>query len=137
MNEQCYYRISIKGIVIDLDGRILLSREDNGKWEMLGGGLDHGEEPIVGLRREIKEEAGLEVTFVSPSPKYFITSPRDDTKTTTFMANVVYEIKLKNLDFTPSDECQELRFFSIAEMEKVELFSNVQKLLNYLKANQL
>lgn len=53
MNEQCYYRVSVKGIVINEDGKILLSREDNGKWEMLGGGLDHDEDPIDGLRREI------------------------------------------------------------------------------------
>ena len=51
MNEPCYYRISVKGIVIDDQGRILLSREDNGMWEMLGGGLDHDEDPIVGLKR--------------------------------------------------------------------------------------
>ncbi len=133
MNEQCYYRVSIKGIVIDEIGRVLLSREENGKWEMLGGGLDHGEDPITCLKREIKEETGLEVTYVSPSPKYFITSPRFVTTMTTYIANVVYVIKLKDLNFTPSDECQELRFFSLADMEKVSLFPNVQKLLEILK----
>lgn len=132
MNEQCYYRVSIKGIVIDNDGKILLSREDNGKWEMLGGGLDHGEDPVRGLKREILEEAGLEVTYISPNPKYFVTTPRFDTSDTTYIANVIYEIKLKNLDFIPSDECQELRFFSLDDMGKVELFPNVQKLLELL-----
>ena len=133
MNEQCYYRVSVKGIVIDDDGRILLSREDNGKWEMLGGGLDHDEDPVAGLKREIFEETGLKVTHVSPSPKYFITSPRIGTTMTTYMANVVYEIKLENLNFVPSDECQELRFFSKDEMARVELFPNVQKLLEILQ----
>ena len=134
MDEQCYYRISIKGIVIDEEGRILLSREDNGKWEMLGGGLDHNEDPIDCLRREINEETGLEITYVSPTPKYFVTSPRVGSKMTTYMANVIYEIRLKNLDFIASDECQELRFFSIADMQKVELFPNVQNLLAVLRA---
>lgn len=134
MNEQCYYRVSIKGIAIDADGRILLSREDNGKWEMLGGGLDHGEDPIVGLKREIMEETGLEVTSVSASPKYFITSPRFNTANTTYMANVIYEITLKDLNFIPSDECQELRYFSLEDMEAVDLFPNVQKLLALLKS---
>ena len=133
MNEQCYYRVSIKGIVIDEEGKILLSLEDNGKWEMLGGGLDHGEDPIEGLKREIFEETGLKVTYVSPSPKYFITSPRIGTTITTYMANVVYEIRLENLNFVPSDECQELRFFSVEEMKQVELFPNVEKLLALLE----
>jgi 8-oxo-dGTP diphosphatase len=134
MDEQCYYRVSIKGIVVDEDDRILLSREDNGKWDMLGGGLDHGEDPIAGLRREIMEEAGLHVTFVSPQPKYFLTVPRSRPAEQGYLANVIYEIKLDNLDFTPSDECQELRFFSIAEMETVDHFPNVQKLLEILKS---
>lgn len=49
MNEQNYYRASSKGIVIDDDGRILLAKEDNGKWVMLGGVLDHGQDPITCL----------------------------------------------------------------------------------------
>lgn len=127
MNEQCYYRISVKGLVIDETGRFLLTREDNGKWEMLGGGLDHGEDPMAGLRREIHEETGLTVTYVSPSPKYFITCQRLDHDT--FIANAIYEIKLQDLDFTPSDECHELRYFTVEEAQKEDLFPNVKKLL--------
>lgn len=130
MNEQCYYRVSIKGIVIDDEGRILLAREDNGKWEMLGGGLDHGEDPLECLKREIAEETGLAVTWVSDAPKYFLTSRREDHGT--YMANVIYEIKVADLDFTPSEECQELRFFSVKEMTEVELFPNVRELLRLL-----
>lgn len=133
MNEQCYYRLSVKGIAIDDEGKILLSLEDNGKWEMLGGGLDHNEDPLDGLKREIFEETGLKTTYISPNPKYFITSPRVGAATTTYMANVVYEIKLENLNFIASDECRELRFFSLEEMKQVELFPNVQKLLEMLE----
>lgn len=128
MNEQCYYRISIKGLAIDETGRFLLAREDNGKWEMMGGGLDHGEDPITGLRREIQEETGLTVTFISPFPKYFITAPRLGHDT--YIANVIYEIKLKDLNFTPSEECQELRYFSVEEARKEDLLPNVSRLLD-------
>lgn len=131
MNSQNYYRVSVKGIVVDDMGRILLSREDNGMWEMLGGVLDHDEEPITCLKREIGEETGLTVTDVSRSPKYFVTSKRKDADT--YIANVIYEIKLNDLNFTPSDECQELRFFSINEMKQVQLFPNVKALLKLLE----
>lgn len=131
MNEQSYYRVSVKGIVIDDEGRILLSLEDNGKWEMLGGGLDHDEDPVVCLRREITEETGLTVTYVSPTPKYFVTCRRENADT--YIANVIYEIKLRDLDFIPSDECQELRFFTPDEMKQVKLFPNVQQLLKLLE----
>lgn len=127
MNEPCYYRVSIKGLAVDDTGRFMLVKEDNGKWELPGGGLDHGEDPILGLKREIEEEMGLEVTFVSPSPKYFITSQKAGQDT--FMANVIYEIKLKDLNFTPSDECQEVRHFTVEEAREVDLFPNVEKFL--------
>lgn len=134
MNAQNYYRVSVKGIIIDDEGRILLSLEDNGKWEMLGGGLDHDEDPIVCLKREIAEETGLVVTHVSPSPKYFVTCRRENADT--YIANVIYEIKLQDLNFTPSDECQELRFFTTEEMRQVKLFPNVQQLLELLEKQE-
>jgi 8-oxo-dGTP diphosphatase len=127
MNDACYYRVSVKGLVIDETGRFLLSREDNGYWELLGGGLDHGENPLNGLEREILEETGLTMTYVSPTPKYFVTTKR--LNHTTFVANVIYEIKLKDLGFTPSEECQELRFFTVEEARQVKLFPNVEKFL--------
>lgn len=127
MNQQCYYRVSVKAIVVDASGRFLLARESNGKWELLGGGLDHGEDPLEGLRREVFEETGLEVLSVSDTPKYFTTSPRQDKGS--FIANVVYEVTLKDLDFTPSDECQELRFFTVDEAKKEALFPNIHALL--------
>lgn len=131
MNEQSYYRVSVKGTVIDDDGRFLLSLEDNGKWELLGGGLDHGEDPIACLKREINEETGLEVTYVSNSPMYFVTCQRLGYDT--FVANVIYEIKLKNLNFIASDECQELRFFTTEEARREDLFPNVEQFLKVYK----
>jgi len=128
MNDECYYRVSVKGIVIDATGRFLLSKEANGKWEILGGGLDHNEDPIVCLKREIHEETGLEVTEISASPKYFVTTQRHGHST--FIANVIYEIKLKDLNFTASDECQELKFFNVDEARRLDLFPNVDKFLD-------
>ncbi|MGB4800862.1 MAG: NUDIX hydrolase [Candidatus Saccharimonadales bacterium] len=134
MNAQCYYRLSIKGIEVDAVGRVLLAREDSGRWELLGGGLDHGESPHEGLRREIREETGLMVAHISAAPHYFLTCQRFNADT--FVANVVYKIELENLDFTPSSECQELRFFSVQEMSTLPLFPNVEELRKLLLAEQ-
>lgn len=133
MDQPCYYRVSIKALPIDETGRFLLSKEENGKWELLGGGLDHGEDPITCLKREVHEETGLVITHVSPTPKYFITAPRLGHNT--YIANVIYEVKLKDLNFTPSDECVELRFFNVEEAKKENLFPNVEELLNEFDAN--
>lgn len=134
MQDKCDYRISVKGIAFDDKRRVLLSKEDNGMWELLGGGLDHNEDPIECLKREILEETGLKVTYVSPSPIYFVTAQK--TFQVGYLANIIYEIKLENLDFVPSNECQELRFFSVGEMKKVKLFPNVENLMIQLELRQ-
>ncbi len=134
MQDKCDYRISVKGIAFDNARRVLLSKEDNGMWELLGGGLDHNEDPIECLKREILEETGLKITYVSPVPKYFVTAPK--TFQEGYLANIIYEIKLENLNFVPSGECQELRYFSVDDAKKVKLFPNVENLIKQLELQQ-
>jgi len=62
-----YQRIGTYGICIDDEDRVLLvraSKQSNapGSWFLPGGGLEHGEAPLDGLRREVAEETGLVVT---------------------------------------------------------------------------
>ncbi len=118
----CFYRISVKALILDDEKRFLLTKEENGKWELPGGGLDFGEKPQKCLVREIKEEMGLDVTFVTDNPSYFLTS---QVKNKHWFANVIYFAKVKDLNFTPSYECVEIRFFTKAEALKENLFSNI------------
>lgn len=127
MDRENFYRISIKGIVVDGEGRFLLAKEEDGTWELLGGGLDHGETPQACLKRELFEETGLNVTYISDNPKYFVTTYREAKNY--YIANIIYEIKLENLDFVPSDECIELRFFTPEEALKEKLFPSVESFI--------
>lgn len=50
----------------DNEGRILLlkradSDEHGGMWESAGGGIDEGENTIDAVKREVKEETGLDI----------------------------------------------------------------------------
>ncbi|XVQ13850.1 NUDIX hydrolase [Spirillospora sp. CA-255316] len=54
--------MSVAGVVLDDRGRALLvQRRDNGHWEPPGGVLELEETVHDGLRREVREETGLEV----------------------------------------------------------------------------
>jgi len=52
----CFYRLSIKALILNEEGRFLLCRENIGQWELPGGGLEFGESPRDGIVREMKEE---------------------------------------------------------------------------------
>jgi ADP-ribose pyrophosphatase YjhB (NUDIX family) len=59
-------RIGVYGICLDGSGRVLLARASGepsrqGKWQVPGGGVDHGEDPLDALAREFAEETGLVV----------------------------------------------------------------------------
>lgn len=125
---QAHYRISMKALIYDENGKFLLSRESDGRWDMPGGWLDHGEHPIVWLKRELMEEMWLEVTWIAKAPKYFITANRILSAKTPWVANVCYEVTVKNLDFTPSSECEQIGFFTPEEALQLRLFENVEVL---------
>lgn len=126
------YRVSVKALIYDETGRFLLSRESDGRWDIPGGWLDHGEIPEAGLKRELYEEMGIEITWINSTPKYFITAERPTSKKTPWVLNICYEVKVKSLDFTPSPECEEVKFFTPEEALKVPLFENVTVLANLM-----
>ncbi len=128
--EHAFYRVSVKAWVQDNEGRILLARQSDGRWDLLGGGLDHGEEPHNGLKREIHEETGLTVTSIEDRPLYFLTVYNE--KRNSYLANAIYKVTLENLNFIASEECQELRYFSLDDMKLLDLCPNVEELARIL-----
>jgi 8-oxo-dGTP diphosphatase len=127
-NIPCTYRISVKAIAKNDEGKILLIREKDGSWELPGGGLEHGEDPIIGLQREVSEETGFTVDWMSDQPKAFWTIRKDvgspDLK---WFAFVAYEAKVSG-KFEPSikddDEGQEAKYFSLEEAKELKLHEN-------------
>jgi 8-oxo-dGTP pyrophosphatase MutT (NUDIX family) len=62
-------RIGAYGVCRDAAGRVLLVRaahdgSTSGRWNLPGGGIDHGEHPVDAVVREMREETGLDVEVV-------------------------------------------------------------------------
>ncbi len=64
-------RQAVRALVLDAEGRVLLVRFEHpvsgdAWWATVGGGIDPGESEEEALRREVREEAGLEEFEVGP-----------------------------------------------------------------------
>lgn len=62
------HSVSVAAVITDDHGRaLLIQRRDNGKWEPPGGVLELGESIKDGLRRETREETGLDIEPAAPA----------------------------------------------------------------------
>ncbi|MDW5330554.1 NUDIX hydrolase [Plantactinospora sp. KLBMP9567] len=62
MSASLGHSVSVAAVVVNDRTQILvIRRRDNGRWEPPGGVLERGESIIDGLRREVREETGLEI----------------------------------------------------------------------------
>src|ERR1700748_210025 len=67
----------------DADGRVLLVQHVEGRWQIPGGAVDPGERPEDAARREVREEASVDVELgdvlgVFGGPEYTITYANGD-----------------------------------------------------------
>ena len=107
--QDCYYRVSVKALILNDKKQFLLAKEPDDSWDFPGGGLEFGESVEDTIKRELKEELGLSVTTISKKPEFFVTFLKANTNI--WMANVFYLTIVDDLDFKPSDECVEIKFF--------------------------
>lgn len=131
--QNAWYRISVKALIYNSKREILLMREKSWVWDFPGGWLDHGENPIEWLKRELDEEMWLEALKINPQPVGFITSHKPTSKSRPWIWNVFYETQVKNLNFTVSDECVEIWFFDKDSIKSINTLPNVQDYFNTLK----
>ena len=115
------------------NGRVLLARRAHppfqGFWDIPGGFLDEGEDPLDGLRRELKEETGLEVEpqrfFGLWMDRYGSDSTADAT------LNLYWTARVVGGQAAPADDVSELRWFGRDELPAADelAFENVPLVL--------
>jgi len=82
------FRVAAKAFIVKNNKLFAMKRagddvQSPGIWEIPGGRLDLGEDPILGLMREIREETGMYIEVVYPiSVRHFI---RDDEQIITML----------------------------------------------------
>jgi len=103
------WQVTIKGLVFDTDSKLLLLQEEDGMWELPGGRIEHGEEILETLRREIKEEMGVACNVVDPRPYWVY--PEHLRSLAIWRIVLGYRTELASHDFITSDECVGSAYF--------------------------
>lgn len=109
--------VSVKGVVYNRAGDVLLALNGRGEWELPGGRIEHQETEQECLRREVLEETGLGVTVGHHLGQWvFEVLPG---------ANVLISaygcLLSDNQPVVLSHEHQEVRFWSPEDLPNLEL----------------
>lgn len=123
------FHVAVKGLFFDERGRVLVLKEASGVWELPGGRLEHGEDIPSALKRECREEMGIDCEVLDAAPRLAWSAfDRDGF----WKVVLCFRIRLPRLDFVPSEECIALDFFDKAGLEAIDLAPQMRPLRTFL-----
>lgn len=126
------YRITVKAAIIDGDRLLLLRRgfrsgkAKQGLWELAGGGVEKGESPDFSLRREVREETGLELSQLKPVLIW--NRSRDEGE----IIGITYLARPQSTDIKLSDEHIEYAWVRADELGKYTMMQGLEEELRQL-----
>ncbi len=119
-------------------GRVLLGRRavepDKGLWDIPGGFLEEGEHPLDGIRRELREETGLEV-----EPLGFLCATMDRYGASgVWTLNLTWLARVVSGEPEAADDVAELSWFAPDELPRDEelAFTNTAEVLRAWRRQQ-
>ena len=109
---------------------------DEGKWDLPGGFLDEDENPLDALKRELKEEAALQI-----EPLEFFDAVVDrygDAEDAPWTLNLYWTARVVAGEPQPDDDVAELRWFAPDELPPDEelAFRNNEQVLSAWREQQ-
>ena len=130
MNSQdARHSVSVAGVITDDQGHVLLiQRRDNDQWEPPGGVLEPGETIHDGLRREVREETGLDVEPVALTGVY--------KNMTRAVIALVFRCTITGGDLTATDEVSAFRWASGADVAGLADEAYAIRVLDALNSGQ-
>jgi len=130
------FRVAAKSFIVKDNNLLLIKRRPNdvhkpGVWEIPGGRLELGENTFEGLKRETKEETGLDIEVIQPlNIKHFV---RDDGQTITmlifFCKALSDSVKLSeehtDYEWVPLNRCKEKIVGNFLDKE-IDIFNKLE-----------
>ncbi len=116
--------VGVFAVILDKDDRILLChRTDRDLWNLPGGGLEKGESPWAGVKREVKEETGLDVQITKLLGVY----SKLEEEEILFQ----FECEVNGGELTLNEEADQLEYFSLNEIPENTSKRQIERLHDY------
>ncbi|MCL4374936.1 NUDIX domain-containing protein [Patescibacteria group bacterium] len=117
----------VASVIIEKDGKILLGRKKPGTfpypncWIIIGGGVRLEKETVEeGLRREVREEANIEIADLKKLEFAEDNEPNKHGEMTHYLF-LTYLARYQSGTPTPGDDVNELRWFSKQELKTIKI----------------
>ena len=121
-----HIRIRAAGILVKEDRILLVRHEKNGKsyWLLPGGGVDFGESVADGLKREFREEVGLDIQ-VGPMVLVHDSIPPNHHRQ---VLNIYFMVTTEKYDIhvTPDAVLRDAAFYPLAEFPSMPVNPDVK-----------
>lgn len=115
------FTIGVFGIISDEQDRILLChRNDYDLWNLPGGGLENGESPWDGVKREVKEETGFDVDVVKLAGVYSKTDKNE--------LVLSFICKIIGGHITLNDEADKIEYFEVDKLPANIPFNHIERI---------
>jgi len=105
------YRISLKSLIRNEEGNVLVVKESGRTWwDLPGGGMDHGEDIKSAISRELHEEVGLEGDF-----KFRVIDADDPVyleHANVLQVRLIFEVTPDMLPTSPGIEADEISYIN-------------------------
>lgn len=125
--------VSQKAIVINSEGKFLAVRRSKTapakplSWDLPGGELDFGEDPVKGIVREVEEETGITIESIEPFDVEAHIAPNEE-----FWVTIAYKAQCRDGDVKLSFEHDEFKWVAPKEFLKLKSSEKLQRFVKRL-----
>ena len=110
------FRVSLKCLIVDSDGKVLVVRENGrGSWDLPGGGIDHGEDFQTAIARELREEINFTGNFTFDI--LTIDKPAKLLTRDVWQIKLIFNVTLDSLNVSPGQHPEEVQFIDAADLQ--------------------
>ncbi|MEO5937256.1 MAG: NUDIX hydrolase [Terriglobales bacterium] len=131
--------VGVGAVVLDARKVLLIRRGSEplkGQWSLPGGGLETGEQLVDGLRREVREETGLEIDVLGLAGVYDRIMPDAVGKTQFHYVLVDYVCRVAGGRLRAGGDAAEVRWVDESELDALEVTALTLPVIKEVLAKQ-